>query len=494
MVLAGLVLAVPRLRDLGAAAPPQASAEADPMNTETDPPGPVAARAATAAEQPPGKPTPSPSPSASASAAAPTRRSGTLAAPPAEVVRAAIQFTPLTRFHRDLPGGAYINTGNTGGHIYVLALAARAGDTAAEARLLEQIRLVLTGGNDIAANGGYPAQHELQITGVLAIVRHTPHLWQRLTEAERHRADLSMTAALVSGAFTTSDRNPYLLSGSKQYTLDGDGNVDRGYNPNFREGMVGSVLVAVAYFGPERAAELLANYRHAEFVAQLAAAGLDNAYRTFTWKQAHPGSAAPTGAQIEQAVRDWSVWGIGLDDPMQIYADVTAHTYGLTAGTRIECGHDGGQGVRASGAPGGVSAVIDSGCAGLPNAGRPGMLLEFDSVDGGGVRSSAEYAYGGFKANLFTRIALIAGGLWEPDRLAVPHAVDGWAWPGGTNLRQVFDLVRVGGEDLWYKLDHGYREYASGRHHGVLTYDSPEFGFLFLRSLWRDVILPHHGA
>lgn len=474
----------------------------EPLDAGGEPGGQGATAPPTALDSPVALPRTPPVPQAQPPAATSARPAGSsartspasLAGPPASVVRAAIEFTPLVRYHRDLPGGAYTNTGNTGGHTYVLALAARAGDTSADARLLEQIRHILTGGNDIAANGGYPAQHELQATGMLSIARHIPRIWDQLTAAERRRADLSMTAALVGGAFTTSDRNPYLLARTQQHTLDGDSNVDRGYNPNYREGMAGSVLVAAAYFGPEVAADLLANYRHEAFVAQLEAAGLSNAYRTFTWKQANPGSAAPTGAQIEQAVRNWTLWGIGLDDPMQIFADLTAHTYGLTAGTRIECGHRGGQGVPAPDAPGRVSGVIDSGCAGLPHAGQPGMLLEFASVDGGGVRSSADYAYGGFKANLFTRIALIDAGLWAPDRPAVPHAVDGWSWPAGLSLREVFDLVRVGGEDLWYKLDQGYRDYSSGRHRGVLRYDSPEFGFVFLRSLWQDVVLPHHTA
>src|SRR5690606_11844417 len=101
---------------------------------------------------PPEKPeepvTPSPDP-------APPTRPGT---PDPRVVRAALEFSPLVRYHRDLPGGAYTNAGNTGGHTYVLAFAARAGDTSVDARLLEQIRHILTGGNDIAANGGYPSQ------------------------------------------------------------------------------------------------------------------------------------------------------------------------------------------------------------------------------------------------------------------------------------------------------------------------------------------------
>lgn len=396
-----------------------------------------------------------------------------LGAPDPGVVREAVEFSPLVRYHRDLPGGAYTNAGNTGGHTYVLAFAARAGDTSVDARLLEQIRYILTDGNDIAANGGYPSQHELQVTGMLSVAKRIPRIWDQLSDEEKARADATMTASLIGNAFTTSDQNPYLVAGTQQYTLDGDSNVGRDRNPNYREGMAGSVLVAAAYFGVDRARELLASYDHEKFVAELAALGLSNAHTTFTWRATHPDSPAPTGEQIEQAVRNWTLRGVGLDDPMQIYADLTAHTYGLTDGKVIECGHNGGRGVPAPDAPGGVAAVIDTGCEGLPNVGRPGLLLEFDSVDAGGVRSAATYAYSGFKANLFTRLALIDAGIWEPDE----------------ELEEILDAARLGVEDLWYKLEHGYREYMGGQYRFVLRIDDPEFGFRFLRSLWEDVYL-----
>lgn len=410
----------------------------------------------------------SPSPSPPSSPGGPGPSAAQLGAPSATAVQAALEFAPLTRYAHDISGGAYTNTGNTGGHTYVLAMAARAGDGSVDARLLEQLRHVLTGGNDIAANGGYPAQHELQTTGALSVVRRVPRVWDQLTGDQQARADAMMTASLVGNAFTTSDHNPYVTSGSQQYTLDGDDNVNRGWNPNYREGMVGSVLVAAAYFGLERARQLLGSYDHGAFVAELDALGLTNAHRTFTYRSAHPDSPAPTGDQVEQAVRDWSVRGVGLGDPMRLYADLTAHTFGAT----VECGHE-GEGVPAGGAPGGIAGMIDSGCDGLPNAGRDGMLLEFASVDAGGVRSSAVYAYGGFKPNLFTRLAMIDAGLWDPR----------------PELAEVLDLIHVGAEDLWYKLAHGYRNHQHGEYRGTLSLDSDGWGFRFLRTLWREVYL-----
>ena len=398
---------------------------------------------------------------------------GELGVPDPAVVAAARE-APLVRYHRDLPGGAYTNQGNQGGGAAVMAYAALAGDTSVDQRLLEQIRYTLTGGNDIAANGGYPAQHELQVTSMLAVVKRIPRIWDELTDAERRRADLMMAASLVANAFTTSDANPFVVGDEPERTLDGDTNVGRGWNPNYREGMGGSVLVAAAYFGVPRASRILDRYDHEAFADRLCDVGLDNSCATFTWKRDHPDSLAPTGGQVEAAVRDWSLWGVPLDDVTGLVADLAFHTYGRT----VSCGLDGGRGVAAEGAPDGVAGVIDSGCEGLPNLGEPGMLLEFDSVDGGGPRSATYYAYGGLKPSLFVRGALVVNGLWEPGEVS----------------DEIAALTAVGAEDLWYKLRHGYRNYSIGAYRGIQTIDDPGYGFAYVRTLWEDVLAPYHGV
>lgn len=409
---------------------------------------------------------------AAADAAGAAPASGRLGAPDAQTVEAA-RRAPLVRYHRALPGGAYTNMGNSGGGAVVMAYAALAGDTSVDGRLLEQIRYTLTGGNDVAANGGYPAQHELQVTSMLAVVKTIPRIWGQLTDAEVERADAMMRASLVAGAFTTSDDNPYVVAGERERTLDADFNVGRGWNPNYREGMGGSVLVAAAYFGVDHASELLQAYDHDAFAAHLCDVGLDNSCATFNWKRDHPTSEAPTGEQIESAVRDWSLWGVPLDDVMGLARDLAFRTYGAT----VACGLDDGRGIPAPNAPEGVAGVIHSGCEGLPNVGQPGMLWEFDSVDGGGPRSATYYAFGGLKPSLFVQGALIANGLWEAGPLS----------------DEIASLIAVGAGDLWYKLERGYRNYSIGAYRGIQTIADPGYAFGYIRSLWEDVIAPYHG-
>ena len=189
-----------------------------------------------------------------------------LASPSQTAVNAAIS-AQLIDFGRSFSGGAHTNGAFFGGASIALAVASHAGNTSADARLLEQIRFTLTPGNEPTANGGYPAQHERHATGMFVIVKHTPRIWSMLSATEKARIDLIMKATLVANAFTTSDNNPFVKADTQEYALDGDSNLNRDWNPNYREGMIGGVLTGMAYFGTAEAKTILADYNHAAFVA-----------------------------------------------------------------------------------------------------------------------------------------------------------------------------------------------------------------------------------
>ncbi|MES2661507.1 MAG: lyase [Verrucomicrobiota bacterium] len=377
---------------------------------------------------------------------------------------------PLIDYGREYNNGAFTYGSWYGGASVVLAVASFSGNTSADARLLQQLRFSSTGGNEICANGGYPAQHELHVTGMFAIAKQTPRIWSQLTTAEKSRIDLIMKASLVSCAFTTSDYNPY-ISGSAsggQRTLDADYNVGRDWNPNYREGMLGSVLVGMVYFGgPAATQAILDGYSHAQFVTQLGDNGLVNARQTFNWKAANSTSTAPTGTQIENAVRYYKVYGYTLATYMSIYNSLANNTYGRI----VSSGLNNGAGINGYGR-------IASGAETLPNPGATGMLTEFNSSDGQGPRSSLEYAYTGYVPHQTHQLALIAGGLWPKGTAAADNAAT---------------RIRIGNTDLWYKMQKGYYSYAKGASLGFQSQNSePLQAFAYLRSLWEDVLLPYH--
>lgn len=394
---------------------------------------------------------------------------GSLNGPSQTAVNAAISCQ-LIDYSRSINNGAFTWGAWFGGASIVLATASYTGNTSADARLLAQLRHVSTGGKEICANGGYPAQHELQATGMFAIARQIPRIWDQLTSPEKTRIDLIMKASLVSCAFTTSNYNPYVAGGGGERTLDADFNVGRGWNPNYREGMLGSVLVAMVYFGgPIPTQAILDSYNHAQFVSQLSANGLANAATTFNWKVANPASSAPTGTQIENAVRNYKYSGSMLGDYMGIYTSLVNDTYGKN----VNSGLNNGAGYNNSG-------KIYTGAETLPNRGAMGMLKEFDSNDGGGYRSSLEYSYYGYRSHQTNQLVLVIGGYWPKGTAAAANSAA---------------RLRIGNSDLWYKMEKGYLDYDKGNNYGLKDINSePMQAFRYVRSLWEDVLSPYHAA
>jgi hypothetical protein len=235
--------------------------------------------------------------------------------------------------------------------------------------------------------------------------------------------------------------------------------------------MVGMLLVAPVYFGgTERVDAILREYDHAAFVRDLERSGLSNLHETFTWKTANPDSGAPTGEMIAKAIRGYRYKDTPPTDPMRIYQLLTEDTYGGT----VFCGLDDGKGVALP--DGSRAGMLPSGCDSLPNKGKPGMLKELDSKDANGPRSSTLYAYDGFRVNLINHLVLLAGGLWRP----------------GPAADECLSRMRVGIPDLWFRVEHGYRNYAKGHVQPALDPAGGGNGFAFTRPLWDEVVRPYH--
>ncbi len=375
----------------------------------------------------------------------------------------------IMHFNRDFNGGAHTDGGFNGGSPMVLALAAWQGNTAADARLLEQIRNgVISAKSSPTANGGYPAQHELQVTAALAVARMTPRVWNQFTPEEKAKIALVMKAELVGSAFTTSDASGGV---PKPVAIDGDLNFNRGWNPNFREGMFGNLIATSVFFGgPAQANRILNAYDHDAFVAQLKAAGLTNTYKAFNWKADHPTSPAPDGPTIAAGIRNYRYEKQHLDDLMGLYYKLTTFTYGAT----VSAGLNGGKGFKDTGA-----GCLASGADKLPNKGKIGMLKELDSMDGGGPRSDMDYAYSGFITNLLNHLVLVVGGYWKP----------------GPQADECLARLNIGIPDFFYKLEHGYYDYSKGHASKEVT-DANHcvWSYQLTQSLWEDVVKPYHAA
>lgn len=325
---------------------------------------------------------------------------------------------------------------------------AACGDSQADARLIEQIRNVLVPGQGLTSPGGYADQHQVGMLATFAIISRIPRLWDQFTLGEKLKMELMLEASLVSNAFLTSDNNPFVLGAGPQRAIDGDRNVNRDWNPNYRNGNLGSVIVTAAHFGPTQAKAILKNHSHQNFIDKLRLAGLDNLLETFEL------SNDPTDNQIEATLHaDYSYYGITLDKILELYLALTNTTYNKT----VNCGLNNGNGVVDS--SGNIGGYIAANCAQLPNAGNIGMLQEFDSVDANGPRSAASYANDGLRPNTYIHYVLIYLGYWD------------------LTLDSAETLVRIktGSEDLFFKLDPGlgggYFGYHKGKARGLEQYD-----------------------
>jgi hypothetical protein len=214
---------------------------------------------------------------------------------------------------------------------------------------------------------------------------------------------------------------------------------------------------------------VLNGYDHAAFVAQLAAANLPNLHTTFNWKTANPNAVAPTGTQIQNAVKNYRYYLSGLSDHTGLYTSLVNDTYGKY----INPGLNNGAGINGAG-------IIAAGASALPNRGALGMLKEFDSTDGNGARSSLEYAYDGYRPHQTNQLVLIIGGYWQKGSATADNAVA---------------RMKIGNADLWYKMTNAYHDYAKGKYQGTrdMAWGNGH-GMGYVRSLWDDVLLPYHES
>lgn len=395
---------------------------------------------------------------------------------PEAAVDAAIA-SPLIRFNKAMKGGAYTWGAFNGGGQQVMALAAMQGSTRADARLKEQIQYTLTATNGLTCNGGYPSQHEKHLLSMFALLRLTPRLWDAesawLSDEQRTKITLLVTACTVASAFVASDANPFVVAGTQQYTLDSDSNMNRGWNPNFKEGMIGNILVCMVFWGGHvETTQLLDTFDHAAFVADLSAHNLVNAHATFTWRDAHPTSNAPTAAQIMAAVKDYRYLTHPLSEYWTgIYKPLLEGTWGKP----VTAGLNDGAGINGAG-----RVATDEGVAGVPNVGECCMLSEFDAQDAGGKRSSIGYAYDGYRPHQTGMLTLAAGGYWPAP------AADGSPDPVAADALKRLD---VGVADVEYKLEIGYVNYSKGKG-ATAAADMSGHGQEYVLPVWHSVLRP----
>ena len=385
---------------------------------------------------------------------------------PSATVTADAVGTALSSYHENTSTGDIWCTPCDGAPV-VLAIASYLGDTSTDARLLQQMRVLLSGGNDPFGTGGYAANDERNATAMYAIAKRTPRIWSQLTTTEVHAIDLIMEATFVADVYATADATN--ASGPPR-TFDGSTNSNRDWNPNYREGMIGAVVVGAEYFGGRAPSEaLLAAYDHAAFAQQLQAAGLSHLYQTFHTYQATPSAMAPSPQTVQQGIQGYAMHAMTLAQLLDLYVYLAGDTFS----GQVACGLNSGAGIQSGSV---YAGRITAGCSSLPNLGSVGMEKEFDSTDANGARSDASYVRLGVRTDLFNQLVVLVYGDWQDttaSMTAIAH-------------------VAVGVSDFFYKAAQGYEDYSHGTDQGLFkcgaNMDCP-----INHALWTEVLAPAHG-
>lgn len=335
--------------------------------------------------------------------------------------------------------------------VAALAWHAAAGVQTHDAKLLAHLKSLAGGGSpSLKLESGYGAQQATGPLAAIAMSRYIPRIWNALTSTERNKLALLVESALYAAAFTVGENSPYANSGGKnEMSLRGDTNTGRDWNPNYRFGQSSHIGIAAAFFAADGDPSQILKQKCDSFnfnnhLSALQNSGLSNTYKT--WNRSN-WSGAPTASEIQSVIRGFRRYGVTMAGWWDIIISDANRTFNRTSNT----GLNGGQGIGGFG-------KIAQGASGLPTLGQMGMATELDASDGGGPRSSLDYAWGGAIIAFPTWAALIVAGLVNRNRSDV---IAHW------------NRMRVGREDILYKWQQGYLNYSNGRGRGHWRMDAP---------------------
>ena len=357
-------------------------------------------------------------------------------------------------------------------------------------RILESVRHLISGGREPGFNAG-PNHSYAPLALALAIIRHTPTVWGALAEDERERLDLIMECFAISTAFVTDDDNFYRTGPALT------GNFYKNWNANHRLAMTVPIVGSVLYFNAA-----LRDFDYDSYIEKFDRFGFRRAkYHGTAGGFTHPdGTYIPSARELmmgggtaytafadnhdtdfeTRSLRDaptvggygvgirgntYTYVGNGLDDIGAILRTLYGATYSggpvISDTSEVEGGRD------ESGKP--LAYIADGSRS--PVEGKPGMMHEFKTGDGGGLRSSASYNTHNFEIVVQT--------------LAVTELL---GCPALSPDDPLFALIRVGNTDLIYKNEVGYVNYSLGRTIG-LKRDANYPYYLPWKAWW----LTHYG-
>lgn len=365
-------------------------------------------------------------------------------------------------------------------------------------RILKSVRNLISGDQEPGFNAG-PNHSYPPVSLALAVIRHTPTVWNELNQTERAKIDLIMECFAIATSFTNDDDNYYQTGPALT------GNYYKTWNPNHRLAMVIPIVASTLYFsadGNDGAAyvnNIFKKFDYDSYIAKFEKFGFDRAKYHWTAggfehssgkyvpsskelmmkggtayvaygdnseinhsKRPKLSTLADGGYGIGIKGNTFTYFGIGLDNLSGILMKLYEVTY---AGDTVFS--DSSLMLRGTDSNGNPLAYIADGSK-SPVEGEYGMMYEFKSSDGGGFRSSSSY-------NTHNFVSVVQS-------LEVMRLLGS---PVFTTKDDFIHQIWVGNTDLIYKNEVGYMDYSLGRQQGIKG-DKNHPYYLPWKSWWNE--------
>ncbi|MDR1283167.1 MAG: hypothetical protein LBK99_20460 [Opitutaceae bacterium] len=378
--------------------------------------------------------------------------------------------------------------------LHTLALAAWAGqqqppasaDTISEA-VAARLRTILAGGTEPECQGGLGGWTHGPFAWTLALARHTPAVWNRLSGDDHARADLLMQALAVAANFNVDDDNNY------RCMIDGDINTAKTFNPNHVEGYVAAAMAAGWYFEDSRTEKpdaldvFFEAFDFDSFLEKLRAANFTNIIAAWTHTPETRRVLMEGGPFFPDNPKAGAGRGV-RGNPFTYGKHRAGESWAIYARlARRMFAHEVKSGLPVSGREGEFTRILGTDTEGRPLVspweGQRGMCYEFltsqGAKRGSKFRSCARYVWEGWTIDMATAVTLYARGLWPVAGQDDGHDV-------------LSSAVAVGSEDLLFKLKHGYRGFAHGAFNEV-DWKGVK-GWPWVSAWWTEVLAPAIGG
>ena len=335
-------------------------------------------------------------------------------------------------------------------------------------RAIQHLRNIITSGREPCMDA-YHMWHYPMIASSITLAKNTPEIWDQFGEEDIARFDTIMECFVYLTNFIANDSNEYRTG------LGRHGNVFKEWNANYKIALISPIVFASIYFGGADVIDkMLKEYSHEALITKLTKFGFNNILEV--WNIApleHNGKILPGAKELTEnggaayVCDHGNVFkggtGMGIKIPF-IFKGFRADDIGIIEYLISDC-YGGGEvfSHTEDNGDGTYDAYIYDETT-SPMEGMVGLMSEFKTTDGDGIRSDAWYCEINFIMMTAVLSALKELGAWSENNAS-------------------YSAIVVGNTDLIYKLDHGYMSYSLGRQYLVRA--SNIYGYDFIKDIWE---------